>query len=319
MADTTTSSGVDQLISNYYNERAQDRLVANFVFYRFADKKRLGKQNGQTMVFHRFGNIAGSTSSLAESTTTAGQVQLTATTTSVTVVPYGQFITISNFAVDTTHTSDLVDAASDVLADSASDTVDRLTRDNLITNATARYVGGKTSATITTSDILTAVELKVIYKNFQANKVRPFQDGKAYMYICHPYQSYDLLSDDTVGGFLQTHQYSQPEFIMDNEVGKLAGFRVVATPQVLSTSAVTSALSSSSLAYQAFAIGEHAQTSVDLEGSPIQIIIHRAGTGGTADPYNNVNTIAYKLPGFGVVWQGNDAARAYRHITSTTA
>ena len=321
MTDSTTSSGVDQLISNYYNERAQDRLVANFVFYRFADKKKLGKGNGQTMITHRFGNISGSTSTLAETTTTAGQVQLTATTTTVTVAPYGQFITISNFAVDTMHTSDLVEAATDVLADSASDTVDILVRNNLISNAT-KFFGNATattSATITTSDVLAPAGLRLMYRNFVKNKVRPFRDGKKYIYIASPMQTYDLKGDDTVGGFLQTHQYSNPEAIMDNEIGALCGFRIVETPQVLSTTAVTSALSSSSLGYLSYAIGEHAQTAVDLEGSPIEIIIHRAGTGGVSDPYNNLNTIAYKLPGFGVIWQGNDADRAYAHITAVTA
>ena len=52
--------------STYFSKFAQDRLTKNFVFYRFADKKRLPKNSGQIMQFYRYVQISG-TGSLTKS------------------------------------------------------------------------------------------------------------------------------------------------------------------------------------------------------------------------------------------------------------
>lgn len=314
MANSTTGSGFDQLTQTYYNDRAQDRLVANFTFYHFCNKRNIPRNAGQTIQFYRFNNIGGVTSTIAEDTTTAGQVQLSAQTTSLTVAVYGQFITISNFALFTQRT-DLIDAATDVLADSASDSVDQILRNNYINSATLLVAGStaKTTASILSTDIATPQMLKYIRRQFQLNKVRQFRDGSAYIYVCGPNTEYDLTSDDTVGGFIQTHQYSNPKQILQNEIGKMAGFRIVVTPQILTTS-VTAGVT----AYGNIAIGENAQVCVDMDKNPIQIIAKEPGSGGTYDPYDNIATVAYKLPAFGVSWQGSDGPRAYLHTVAVT-
>src|SRR4051812_37424452 len=126
MADTTTTSGLAALAQTYYNTRAQDRLISNFVLYPLGMKKKLPKNSGQTFQFYRYSTIAGTTATITENTLTAGQVQLSAQTTSLTVAQYGQFITLSDFAVYSERSKDTINDAVDVLADAASDTVDKL-------------------------------------------------------------------------------------------------------------------------------------------------------------------------------------------------
>lgn len=320
MADTTTTSGLTQLQSIYYNDRAQDRLIKNFVFYPLGQKKKLPKNSGQTFQFYRYNNISGTTATITENTLTAGQVQLSAQTTSLTVLQYGQFITISDFAVYSERAKDVLGDAVDVLADAASDTVDQLIRNCLNSNA-ADFIGtlgNKTTASILSSDLFTPTTLRVLGRNFRANKVRPFRDGRAYVAVLSPYQTYDLMGDTAVGGFAATAQYSQPNKIWDWEVGKLWSFRILESQNIL-TASVTSSLSATGGAYTGFAMGENAFACVDLEDSPIGIIVKGVGSGGTYDPYNNIATVAYKLRGFGVAWLGDDGPRAYKVTTAVSA
>ncbi len=322
MSDTTTTSGLSALAQTYYNERAQDRLITNFVFYPLGMKKKLPRNSGQTFQFYRYNNIGGTTATITENTLTAGQVQLSAQTTSLTVQQYGQFITLSDFAVYSERSKDVIGDAVDVLADGASDTVDLLIRTNLNTNATQVYGTGlaKTTASILTSDIFTADTLRRLGRNFRANKVRPFRDGKAYVAILSPYQTYDLFSDTAVAGFAATAQYSQPDKIWNWEIGKLWSFRILESQNIaIEPSGNLTTSVSTTVFYDAFALGENAFACVDLEDSPINMIVKGVGSGGTSDPYNNIATVAYKLRGFGVSYQGVDGPRAYRVTTATSA
>ncbi len=309
MPNSTTISGFDQMAQTYYNEIAQDRLVANFVHYNFCNHQKVPLNAGQTFQSYQFKNIAAQTNPIAEDSLTANQVQMSAVVNSVLMQVYGGFVTLSSFAIFTERTS-LMDATVDVLADAASDTVDQLIRNNFTANATVRYTGGKTSAQLLSTDIMTTSELRSLFKLFRSNKVKPFRDGQKYVYVCSPLQAGDLISDDTVGGFAATNQYQNAKQVFQNELGSLAGFRIVDTPNTASTAV------NGITCYQSLAIGENANTTVDLNaGNPIQIIAKEPGSGGTSDPMNNIATVAFKLPGFAVLWYGFDGPRAYVETT----
>jgi N4-gp56 family major capsid protein len=317
--DTGTTQGLTQLLQTYYNDRAQDRLIINFVFYPLGMKKKLPKNSGQTFQFYRYNNIAGTTATINEDTLTAGLTLLSATTAAITVLQYGQFIVLSDFAVQSERSKDLLGDATDVLADAASDTVDKLIQNELSASATlfVGSAGTHTTASIVAGDLFLPTTLRVLGRNFRANKVRPFRDGKAYAAVLSPFQTFDLVSDTTVGGFASTAQYSQPDKIWNWEIGKLWNFRILESQNIL-TASVTSSVSATP-AYAGYALGENSFASVDIEDSPIQMIVKGVGSGGTYDPYNNIATIAYKLRGFGVKYLGGDGPRAYKVITTTSA
>ncbi len=316
-----TSTGFSTMSSTLFNKVAQDRLTKNFMFYRFADKKKLDKNSGQVMQFNRYVNIAGTTSTLAEGSLTGGEVNVSANTANLTFSSYGQFTTLTQTLTDTNRTT-VIEEATEVLTDSASDTVDLLTMYNLAASGTLHIPGGLTTATIVNGSKLTADELRVIVRNMQANNVRAFEDGGDYVGVYSPYQTYDLQGDTAVNSWVEAHKYTDKpvQTMFGAEIGKLYGVKIFRSNNVL-TASITASVTNT--AYQGFVIGRHAQTAVSLTENPIQIIVKLAGSGGTYDPYNNITTVAYKLPYFGVQHQGFGAAenafRSIRNITTVSA
>lgn len=316
---SVTSTGFSTMSSTLFNKVAQDRLTKNFVFYRFADKKRLAKNSGQVMQFNRYVNINGTTATIAEGTLTAGELNLSANTASLTFSSYGQFTTITQTLTDTNRTT-VIEEAVEVLTDAASDTVDLLHMYNYAASGTARIAGGKTTATLTNADKLTADELRLVVRNMKANNVRMFDEG-GFVGVYSPYQMYDLQGDTAQNSWVEAHKYTDKpvQNIFANEAGKLYGVRLIESNNVLTTSVTASVTS----AYMGFVIGRHAQAAVSLTENPIEIIVKLPGSGGTYDPYNNICTVAYKLPYFGVqhlgFGGGSDAFRSIRHTTAVSA
>lgn len=317
---TSSSTGFETMSSTLFNKLAQDRLVKNFVFHRFADKRKFPKNSGQVFQFNRYVNVDGTTATLTEGTLTAGEVNMSADTATLTIAQYGQFTKLTQFLTATNRTT-VIEEAVEVLADAASDTVDLLHRDDLVTNGKQRIAGGKTTATLVNGDKLTADELRLVLRNMQANNVRPFSDGGCYVGVYSPYQIYDLQGDTAQNSWTEVSKYTDKGVnnIYGDELGKLYNARLIRSNNVATTS-VTSSVTS---AYQGFVLGNHFQAAVDLESTPIEIIVNLPGSAGSSDPYRNIATVAYKLPGFGVKWLGFGATansfRAYRHITAVSA
>jgi len=309
-------------ITTYFDKKALDRIYQNLVFYALADKKRLPKNAGQLYQFYRYDNIATSalTSAINEGTLTANQSQLSAQVITMTSNVYGSFVTLSRYAADTTRSGQLVEDAVDVLSDAISDVVDLLTKASLSSGSKAYYGAdlAKTTASITTADIMTASTIKKAVRNLQAGKVRPFADGQKYPFVIHPNHWYDIQSDTAVGGFSATSQYSQPNKIWNGEVGAIGGARLILSQNLGTFTSADITSSVTSVAYESYIVGQGALATVSLEDSPVQILVKKEG--GSSDPYSNIMTVAAKLPGFGVAYTGTDATnkRSYKIVTATT-
>jgi N4-gp56 family major capsid protein len=297
--NTTTGSAqkIEQLQRIKYNDIAQDRLFQNLVFYPLAQRFNVPSNSGNTFMVHRFGNIVGTTAALNEDTVTGGLTSLTANTATITMLQYGQFIKITEFA-ELTNRQSVIEDSVKVLSDAASDTVDLLCRTTLAANATS-WIGANgnaSTASIATTDTFSPNVLRRMAVKFASNKVRPFRDGMKFALVLHPFQRYDLLADTTVLGFASQAQLGQQSKVWNGEVGNLWQFRLLESQNIVTTT-VTAGVT----AYQAFALGENAFGCVSLEDSPIQIIVNKPGSGGSSDPYGQLATVAYKLRGFGVI------------------
>jgi N4-gp56 family major capsid protein len=56
------------------------------------------------------------------------------------------------------------------------------------------------------------------------------RDG-GFQMITHPYCAYDLMSDNTAGGFIDISKYAQPDNLLNNEIGKINNTRVMESPR----------------------------------------------------------------------------------------
>jgi N4-gp56 family major capsid protein len=319
---------IEQLQRNYYKQKAEDRLFQNLVLYPLGKKEILPAQSGGMFVFNRWQNVVGTTAAINEDTVTGGQTTMTANTALITAQVYGQFVKITQLA-NMTSRRKVYEDASLILADAASDTVDLLCRTELnsaiSTSITAAgggwFIGSSgtaTTASIATTDLMSPAVIRRVVAKLQAMRVRPYRDGQAYAGVFHPFVLFDLQSDTSVGGFLATAQYSQPDKIWNGEIGKLNGVRLLQSQNIVTTN-VTSGVT----AYNNFVMGEGAFATVSLEDSPIDIIINREGSAGSADPYGLISTVAYKLKGFGVKYLSGgslaDFNNAHRCLKVTVA
>ena len=312
------AQNIAQLERNYYKELAEDRLFQNLVLYPLGKHEVVPKNSGGTFVFNRWGNVTGVTATLNEDTVTGGQVALTANTAALLLAPYGQFAKITEFAQMTSR-REVTEDATLLMADAASDTVDQLIRGALFSNA-GSFIGqgnSKTTATLTTADLLQGITVRQLVAKFGANRVRPFRDSQKYAGVFHDFNIYDLMSDSNVGGFLTTAQYTQPNKIWNGEVGAIMGLRIIRS-QNMTTATATSTVT----AYNGVVMGETAFACVSLENDALDIIINRPGSAGAADPYRNIATVAYKMY-FGVQYlsgtQLADFNRAQRAYVTTLA
>ncbi len=312
------AQNIEQLERNYYKQLAEDRLFQNLVFYPLGKHEKLPKASGGSFIFNRWGNVAGTTATLNEDTVTGGQTTLTANTASLALAPYGQFAKITEFAQMTSR-REVTEDATLILADAASDTVDLLIRTELKANAGTfnGAGGGKTTATIATTDTFSPTMVRQMIAKMGAAKVRPFRDSQKYAGVFHDFQLYDLMSDTSVGGFLATAQYSQPNKIWNGEIGALNGLRLLRSQNIVTTSVTTGVT-----AYTGFVMGESSFACVSLSDNAIDIIVNKPGSAGAADPYRNIATVAYKMY-FGVKYLSGsilaDVGSANRALSVLTA
>jgi N4-gp56 family major capsid protein len=142
---------------------------------------------------------------------------------------------------------DVVNTASERLGRSAKATFDQLARDAIAVGGTQVLCGvgaPATRAAIASTDLLRAADLRRLKGKMQAANIPPFADG-SYIIFVHPYVEYDLKSDDDSGGWIDVNKYNNATVLINGELGKLEGFRVVTVnnaPTVTSTVTVYESL-----------------------------------------------------------------------------
>lgn len=320
--ETTTASGGEQLTLTYYHKRAQDRLVANFFFYHLGQKINIPKNSGKIAQFYRFDNVnvSGLLTGLTEASVPTA-TQLTAATSTVTLVQYGAYAKLSDLLV-LTHRTDMMDQASDILGTALSETVDTIIRNtiyNAVSTQTANVYGQdltKTSSSITTADILAGTTIRKLVREMKKNKVRPYRDQDAYIGVFSPSQLYDLKSDTNAGGIIDTAKYANPKQIYAGEAGKLWNMRILETTQI--STAASTQITSTVTADIGLVFGENSFIVTGVEGGGPQLILKQPGSAGAADPLNQFGSVGFKCT-FGTAYVGTDGPRIRRLFTAISA
>lgn len=303
------------------------------------------QKNGSTAtaLFRRISEIDPSTTALSEVTTAAymqGRTpsQLSKTDVTATVQKYGNFI-ILNEEVTDFEMNPIIDDTVANLGEAAGRSLNRLQRNVLEDNLTARYAGGAASAGATISTI-TVGDIRKVLNDLRVNNARPFTPMTtgsenigtapqlpAFWGFGHP----DLMDDVAqLTGFVSVEKYAGQIDVVPGEVGALgtagARIRFVETSDASidagSGAAVTSqdvnATSGAADLYTLSIIGKDAHGVVGFgeqhsdgifragEGGldAVELIVKTSGSGGTSDPYNEISTIAYKFWHAGVVLDG---------------
>lgn len=292
----TGASGLREQAATYYDRRGLDKLYQIFQFVQACEPRPLPRSSGRTIQWYRFSQPAANTTPVTDGVV-GTPIPLDSRTVSSTVEEYNDF-TDSSTLLEDTDIAPFVENMVDFMSYRAALTNDTLARIEL------------DSATSTQVDPVGAfasvADLRANISRLKALNVMPWR-GSDWLTIVHPYHEYDITSDNTAGGFIDISKYAQPQALLNNEIGKVSGSRVVSTTNVGTSG------SAPATKYNMYIFGYESCLAVDLSGSgPSNVTdpknqrfqtfvskggpsaIDPAGTIGTYVAYRFVT--AYKVP-----------------------
>lgn len=276
----------------YYQEAMLDRLLPNLFYLQYGEKKNIPKNKGAMTNFRRLNSLAVSTTALTEGVTPDG-VDLNIAAINATVSEYGNWTKISEF-INMTGFDPLLTEVSGLMGENAGESIDTIVRDIISAGTNVMYANSKASrVTVAAGDKITAVDILRVRRTLVRNKVKPIQlpdgAGTGYLAFVHPDVAMDLM---------QTQEWKDQNTYVNNDnrkngvLGKLYGIYFLEVHNGVKYAGAGAA------AVDVFAtifIGKGAYGVPDIEGSSKpDIIVHKAGSAGTADPLNQFNTIAWK-------------------------
>lgn len=296
----TDRSVISRENTEFYDRTLLYRAVAYFVHTKFGQVRDIPRNGGtNTIKFRRYGNLTAATTALSEGVTPSGS-QLSVTDITATVAQYGDYITITD-VIDYESKDPVLIEAAEILGDQAGDTLDQLTRDVLAAGTVVTYVGQSDRASITTSNLITATEVRKAIrtlKNAKARRITRMIDAStgiatepvaaAYIGLCHPDTTFDL-QDET--GWVPVEKYASTMPIMENEVGKINEVRFI---ESTNCKVFSGAGASSIDVYATLIMGSDAYGLTRISGEALKNIVKPLGSAGTADPLDQRATSGWK-------------------------
>lgn len=321
MANTTRSQ-ISRENTEFYDRTLLYRAVAYFVHTKFGQVRDIPRNGGTNRVkFRRYGNLTAATTALTEGITPAGS-SLSVTDITADVAQYGDYITITD-VVDYESKDPVLIEAAEILGDQMGDTLDQLTRDVLAAGTVVTYVGQVSRGAITTSNLITATEVRKAVrtlKNAKARRITRMINSStgiatepvaaSYIGICHPSTTYDL-QDET--GWVPVEKYASTTAVMENEVGKLHEVRFIETTNA---KVFTGAGASSIDVYATLILGMDAYGLTRIAGEAVRNIVKPLGSAGTADPLDQRATSGWKATFVAKILNDNFMVRLEHAVSS---
>lgn len=291
----------------------------------------MGSQN---VAWRRINNLSSATGGLSELQGSAAYMQgrsaaaLSVTAYTAVAAKYGNFV-ILNEEADLYNFNGQTDKIFEVIGINYGQSINQLQRNIVEDNATLIYAGGATSDAAVTSSI-TVASIKLAMNTLDKNSTVTFNPMSpatgdmasggnglmpSYWAICHP----DLAVDVTgLSGFIAAERYAGNVSLAMSEFGAMtvAGrtVRFISTEDAsidadsggTNTSSAWNGTSDIDLytmpiygqdAIGSVGFGDRYSDGTFMAGDtlgPVSIIAHGLGSGGTSDPYNEIQTIAWK-------------------------
>ncbi len=249
-SNTTTTPSLTHLATVYYDRKALDQLTKRFRFRDLTTPDIMPLRSGKTVQWYRYTLFAANTTPATEGAVGTG-LPLTTTTVSATVSEYADYITISTL-LDETAIDPITENAAFNLGYRAGLSVDTITRIEFDSNSASTDLA-PLGATLAAADFRKTVAL------LEGADVRPME-GDDFYAVAHPYVLYDLMSDNTAGGFIDVQRYADATAILNNECGKIGGCRIMKSTNVATTGTAPNTK------YYVYISGQGAVGAVDLAG-----------------------------------------------------
>jgi N4-gp56 family major capsid protein len=298
MATTTTSTtNFSDLVTQLVAARAEEELRARavhampglYVPARFV-------KGTNTLRYARYADLAVSTTTLTEGTAPTDDA-LTISSEYFTAAQYGATVAISDLAnLDSPH--DLISIAAERVAYKAVRSMDHIVRDNIHANAATSAIFGATGATtltqntansaVATAGLLSGAFVKQMVARLKGANVPAFADG-TYRCIIHPAQEYDLVSDTSVNGWIESRKYVDNTELLTGEIGMFAGVRFIVSSDA---KVYSTAGASSGNVYNALFLGPDSYAIGDSQTLQSYFV---APGGDHSDPLAQKALVGYKM------------------------
>jgi N4-gp56 family major capsid protein len=275
----------------FYQDAMLERLLPELFFMKYGEKKNIPKNKGAKTSFRRLNSLAVSTTALTEGVTPDG-VDLNITSVNATVKEYGNWTKISEF-INMTGFDPLLTEVSELMGENAGESMDIIVRDIIAAGTNVVYAASRASRiTVAASDKMTAIDLLKIRRTLKRNKVKPIKlpNGKqGYLAFVHTDVAFDLMQTQE---WKDQNTYTDTKNREEGILGQMYGIYLL---EAVNAPVFTGAGAAAIDVYGTLVIGKGAYGVPDVEGSSKpDIIVHKAGSAGTADPLNQFNTVAWK-------------------------
>jgi len=298
MATTNTGqSGFSDLVTQLVAARAEEELRARavhampglYVPARFV-------KGTNTLRYARYADLSVSTTTLSEGVAPTDDA-LTISSEFFTAKQYGATVAVSDLAnLDSPH--DLISIAAERVAYKAVRSMDLIVRDNIHDNVLTTAVYGATGATTLTQNtansavavagVLSGSFVKQMVTRLKAANVPQFADG-TYRCIIHPAQEYDLVSDTSVNGWIESRKYVDNTQLLTGEIGQFAGVRFIVSSDA---KVFATAGASAGNVYAALFLGPDAYAIGDSQTLQSYFV---APGGNHTDPLAQKAIVGYKM------------------------
>jgi N4-gp56 family major capsid protein len=230
----TDTSALAGLIKTAYDRYVEFALRSQPLIRSVADKRPAQQaMPGSSVVFSIYNDLAPATASLSETTDPDAIALSDVTTVAVTLQEYGNASLVTR-KLQLFSLSDVDPAVADIIAYNMADSLDRLAMNTLRLGDNVIYGGSRTStATITSSDTITAANIRRAVAKLRSNKAVP-REGSLYWTGIHPEVSHDLRAETGVGGWNDMHKYAETGTgnFWAGSIGTYEGAFFVETPRM---------------------------------------------------------------------------------------
>lgn len=293
-ATTSTGSGNNLApeMKEYYDRTLLENAKVKLVHDQFAQKRPLPRNNGKVISFRKFDKLAPATTALTEGVTPAGS-KLNVTEVTAEVKQYGAYYMLTDW-LELTAIDPIVQEACKNLGDNAGETLDTITREELMTGTNVIYGDGsvqaRTAITSTMKLTLKTVRMgKKILDRMDASKL----EGDTYAIIIHPDTAFDL------GEELEDRlKYTDVGIkrLFQGEIGVYYGVRFIeaSRAKIFPSAGATLTGSEKVDVYASIMVGKDAYGITSIDGGGVESIIKQKGSAGTADPLNQRSTVGWK-------------------------
>lgn len=291
---SNNGAGFNQLTAEQaevYSRLLLERLTPELFFMKYGEKKPMPKNSGDTVSFRRWNSLAVSTTAITEGVTPDG-VNIDVSKISAVVKQYGNWTKFTD-KIELVGLDNTLVEVTELMGENAGESIDTIVRDIIAAGTNVVYAGGKTARnTIAATDKITALDVLKVRRTLKRAKAKPITlpgGGKGYIWFIHTDVATDLM---------QTQEWKDQNTYVDTKnreegtLGKMYGIYFIEAdnaPKFVGAGATGADV------YGNLIIAKGAYGVPDVSGSSKpQIIVHKAGSAGTADPLDQFNTVGWK-------------------------